>query len=252
MAWFRAQSPVRDEERLWIDEQLDWLTGQFGEERLRGEVVLPTDDYFPGSYEGTREDIREVLTRLSDHMGVDHRAIDLHFYSRVKGEVVWDADASGIAADSSWIDGSGVYRRVDGRSVVAIDEGEVRDAMSLVATVAHELGHVLLRGNNRIVEGRADEEPLTDVLTVYFGLGIFSANAALQIYQRTPERFAINNAAHGRRSGYLTEPMYGYALARYAWLRDETEPGWARYLDTNPRTYLKRGLRYLRQAERSS
>jgi hypothetical protein len=102
-------------------------------------------------------------------MGVDHRAIDLHFYSRVKGEVVWDADASGIAADSSWIDGSGVYRRVDGRSVVAIDEGEVRDAMSLVATVAHELGHVLLRGNNRIVEGRADEEPLTDVLNVYFG-----------------------------------------------------------------------------------
>ncbi|GAA4473494.1 hypothetical protein [Phytohabitans houttuyneae] len=41
--------------------------------------------------------------------------------------------------------------------------------------------------------------------------------------------------------------MYGYALARYAWLRGETDPAWSRYLDTNPRAYLKRGLRYLRQ-----
>jgi hypothetical protein len=45
--------------------------------------------------------------------------------------------------------------------------------------------------------------------------------------------------------------MYGYALARYAWLRGETNPAWARYLDTNPRTFLKRGLRYLAQADRT-
>jgi hypothetical protein len=39
--------------------------------------------------------------------------------------------------------------------------------------------------------------------------------------------------------------MYGYALARYAWLRGETSPAWAAHLDTNPRTYLKDGLRFL-------
>jgi hypothetical protein len=47
------------------------------------------------------------------------------------------------------------------------------------------------------------------------------------------------------RLGYLTEPMFRYGLARYAWLRDERDPQWARYLDTNPRTFVKRGLRYL-------
>nr|BFE73682.1 hypothetical protein GCM10020092_069830 [Actinoplanes digitatis] len=47
------------------------------------------------------------------------------------------------------------------------------------------------------------------------------------------------------RLGYLTEPMFGYALARYAWLRGETDPPWARHLDTNPRTFLRQGLRFL-------
>ena len=41
--------------------------------------------------------------------------------------------------------------------------------------------------------------------------------------------------------------MYGYGLARYAWLRGEPDPAWARYLDTNPRAFLRRGLRYLAQ-----
>ncbi len=42
--------------------------------------------------------------------------------------------------------------------------------------------------------------------------------------------------------------MYGYGLARYAYLRGETRPSWSRYLDTNPGTFMKRGLRYLQSA----
>jgi hypothetical protein len=45
--------------------------------------------------------------------------------------------------------------------------------------------------------------------------------------------------------GYLTEPMFGYGLACLAWLREETGPGWASAVDANPRSALKRGLRYL-------
>jgi hypothetical protein len=114
--------------------------------------------------------------------------------------------------------------------------------MALVATIAHELSHVLLLGDARISPDREDHEPLTDLLTIYFGLGIFSANAAFEYYREHRGRNTYSRAA---RLGYLTEPMFGYALARYAWLRGEAEPGWARFLDTNPRSFLKRGLRYL-------
>ena len=33
---------------------MDWLMAQFGTNRLHAEVVLPTDDYFPGAYRGIR------------------------------------------------------------------------------------------------------------------------------------------------------------------------------------------------------
>jgi len=39
--------------------------------------------------------------------------------------------------------------------------------------------------------------------------------------------------------------MFGYGLACYAWLRGERRPTWADHLDTNPRSYLRSGLRYL-------
>jgi hypothetical protein len=119
--------------------------------------------------------------------------------------------------------------------------------MALVATIAHELGHVLLLADGRIsASERPDHEPLTDLLTVYFGLGIFSANSAFDHFHEARGRHSYTSTS---RLGYLTEPMYGYALARYAWLRGEADPDWADHLDTNPRSFLKRGLRYLATLE---
>jgi hypothetical protein len=114
-----------------------------------------------------------------------------------------------------------------------------------VATLAHELGHVLLLGDGRITAEREDHEPLTDLLTVFFGVGIFAANAALEYTRELRGKYGYSLTS---RLGYLTEPMYGYGLACYRWLRAETDPAWARCLDTNPRGYLNRGLRYLKQA----
>ena len=76
------------------------------------------------------------------------------------------------------------------------------------------------------------------------------ASAALRVSGAAAnESRGVYACRRSSRLGYLTEPMFGYGLARYAWLRDERDPQWARYLDTNPRTFVKRGLRYL-SAER--
>ena len=59
----------------------------------------------------------------------------------------------------------------------------------------------------------------------------------------------LGHDATAQRSGGGTLFFAGAVLAMllaYAWLRGEGSPSWARYLDTNPGTYLKRGLRYLR------
>jgi hypothetical protein len=238
-SWGRVECPVRPEEQAWIEESLDWMVATLGRARLLGDVVLPTDDYFPGTYEGSREDVRRVFERICRHMGVDSGRIDLEHDDDpeeardLSGEVPIHWEISGAA---------GHYRERNGRPVVTIRDDQARRPTALVATVAHELGHVLLLGDGRIDPERKDHEPLTDLLTIYFGLGVFSANAAFEYATEPRGRYSYSQTS---RLGYLTEPMYGYGLARYAWLRDEPDPPWARYVDANPRAFLKRGLRYL-------
>ena len=217
-----------------------WFGGQFGRARLHGRMLLPTDEHFPGVYRGSDDDVRAVVDRLARHMGVDYGRLDVEIVSeddsRLSAYVPITSESRGAA---------GHYQERDGRCVITIAGDQARRPMALIATVAHELGHVLLLGDRRIDADREDHEPLTDLLTVYFGLGVFAANAALERWQEVRGEYGYTSTA---RLGYLTEPMYGYALARYAWLRGETDPDWARYLDTNPRAFLKRGLRYVKQA----
>jgi hypothetical protein len=239
MVWWRqADCPVRPVEQDWIERSMDWLVAQFGTKRLRGEVVLPTDDYFPGVYRGTREDIEPVVQRLCTHMEIDRARIDLEH-----DEVDANRDLSAhVPIQTAWTGAAGHHRIRDGRSVIGIRDDQAGRPMALVATIAHELGHVLLLADGRISAQQQDHEPLTDLLTIVFGLGIFGANAA---FEHSRDLRGSYSYTHTSRLGYLTEPMYGYGLARYAWLRGEADPEWARHLDTNPRTFLKRGLRYL-------
>jgi hypothetical protein len=137
-----------------------------------------------------------------------------------------------------------------GRPVVTIDKSSTDQPARLLAVIAHELGHVRLLGEGRIQADRNDQEPLTDLLTVYRGRGIFTANAAFD-FSRLPGYGTYRRVGGWRaqRLGYMTEQMCGYGLACYAALRGEPSPSWAKYLDTNPRVYLKHGMRYLRHSD---
>jgi hypothetical protein len=53
--------------------------------------------------------------------------------------------------------------------------------MALVATLAHELGHVILLRPGLVKANEADMEPLNDLLTVFLGFGVFNANSVFQL-----------------------------------------------------------------------
>jgi hypothetical protein len=157
----------------------------------------------------------------------------------------------------------GHFRMENGRAVVALDHSEATDPPYLTAVIAHELGHVRLAGERRYSSERSDHERLTDLLTVYFGFGILTANAAMR-FARASRGFSILpqgqfddralNAAGAlggyRRLGYLNTREFGYALACYARMRGETNPAWARYISPGQAVYLTQGLAYL-QRDRS-
>lgn len=234
MALFAAKSPVDAREQQWIERSMSWFRTEFGEEPLRRPTVLPTADFLPGHASTDASDIRATVAQVCRYASVDPGKIMLEFYGDFgEGELV---RATGLAFSAK--SAAGHYRRENGRAIIGIDKTLAATPVRLIATVAHELGHVRLLDEGRITPDREDHEPLTDLLTVYLGLGIFAANA----------RFDYTRNNHGYSTahlGYLTEPMVGYGLACRAWLCGETRPSWMRYVDTNPRAYLKRGLRYL-------
>lgn len=85
--------------------------------------------------------------------------------------------------------------------------------MKVVATLAHELGHVILLGGDHLKRDEEDMEPMTDLVTVYLGLGIFTANASRRLEQHQDER---KQGWSMSRLGYLPEVVFAYALARFA------------------------------------
>lgn len=220
-------------ERLWIEEMLMWCATEFGDRTLRTPVVLPTSDFFPDSFSGTEPEVRALVGIVGRYMGVGRDRIVVEVHS--EGDVLLD---NLTFVEGSTSEEAGHYRVEHGRAVISIALAQMRSPATLVATVAHELAHERLLGEDRIARDRRDGEQLTDLATVYLGLGVFNANAAFQ--------FAQDNRGWGSHSlGYLSQPMFGYALACWTTMRGDPNPHWAEHLDTNPRVYLKRGLKYL-------
>lgn len=234
MGIFRPTCPVGELERLWVEEMLSWCAAQFGPRTLRTPVVLPTSEWFPDPYSGTEPQVRALVDSVGEFMGVHGDRLVVEVNSGrdplPEGMSFLEGTANGEA---------GHYRLEHGRAVVSLDMGRLRSQLSLVAAIAHELAHERLLGERRIDRDRRDGEQLTDLVTVYLGLGVFNANAALQFSQN-------QRGWRSQRLGYLSQPMFGYALACWTLMRGDPKPVWARHLDTNPRVYMKQGLRYLR------
>lgn len=241
MGWFSSACPVDDETRDWIDSSFRWLIDELGLDVLRSvEVVLPTEEFFPDAFDGSRSSIRTMLNRVCEYMDVDPKMIEVSF-DKANSHIhplTADGEFRSHALGTYQMGGNGKYQ-------ISLEELQAANPEQLVATIAHELGHVILLGENRLDPAHPDHEPLTDLVTVFYGLGVFNANAAVIFEQWTNPQFQGWQIG---RSGYLTEEIYGYALALFAKLRNETSPGWASHLTTNVRSYFKDATKFINKS----
>jgi hypothetical protein len=237
--WFRPRCPVEPDQKSWTEQRMAWLTRQFGLERLHDvTVILPTPEYFPDPYAGTRQDAKALFERVCRYMDVDS--------SRLKLRVVQDdrPDHGPAVGETRHQGAAGTYRHVGWKDEISISEALLGDPMALVGTMAHELGHVHLLTHGRISEEEKDHEPLTDLLTVFLGLGIFTANSVIREHYWTAGGYSGWSVG---KQGYLTGPMYAYAFALFAWVRGEASPAWASHLRLDVRSPFWKGLQYLRK-----
>jgi len=241
--------PIEEQNRIWIEKAFQWLLDQFGTEYfLKRKTILPESSFFPNNYQRTEDDVVKIVDCVCAYMDVDPKTIVVEFF--IDRDDTAQKHRTGNPDEYSGA--AGLYFREatpDARRKIAINVTEFQNPMRMVATIAHELGHVILLGGGRLSPEHKSHEHVTDLITVFYGLGIFAANSAFQFSQWQ------DSSHHGwsaSRSGYLPEEAFAYSLALYAWLRGEANPEWANYLSMNVGYYFKDCLKYLNRGGQTS
>ena len=251
MFGLKPKAPISAEARVWVEEAFARLAELQGRDRfLSLPVILPTVEFFPNDFQSNEESLQDTLDRVCGFMQVDPRRVVLDVFDDLEEEVTrklretlpyWEGQSKGAA---------GTYQE-DGEAEkfkISVKRSRLKDPMTLIAVLAHELGHVRLLGDGRLDREAPDMEPLTDLVTVFWGLGVFNANAAARFSQYD------DGTKHGwsmKRLGYLSEPTFAYALAVFAYERGERNPLWAKYLTVNVGTYFRQSLKFLAHSRRA-
>jgi hypothetical protein len=203
-----------------------WLSGKFGLARLRSvPVVLPTPEFFPEELFGDELDPQAVFHHVCELMGANAEEMTIE-----------------VVADEQLPTAAGHYDQAAGH-VIRIPQSEFDRPLSLTSILAHEISHHLLLASGKLTGEEDDHEWVTDLLPVFLGFGVITANSAIE------ERHYHYQNYEGwsyRRIGYLPVHLIGYALALFAYARGEERPAWSARLRPDARDVLKKGLRYLR------
>lgn len=252
MSWFSPKLPIHEDDRQWVNDAFHRLEQLLGRRRLlESRVIEPTAEDFPDHYDRTHDAASALFSRVCSYMQVEHSSVTLEIFPDETEELKqmlprWRSDG-GTRTAGLYVHALERDHQAEGersKMVVAIRSSMLRDPMSLVATIAHELGHVILLGGNLLTPDTPDHEPMTDLLTVFVGLGIFTANSAARFKQFQDDR---RIGWSTQRLGYLPEPVFGYALAKFAIERSEQKPDWAKHLSPNVRSDFTNSLVWLRK-----
>lgn len=240
MFGLKPRPPLTEDERIWVDEGFDRLSRMLGLRRmLECLAVEPSDAFFPDPYDGSEAALERLFQRVCDYMHVSRESVKLEVFA---DSPEFSKLLPGYSSSSNDPAGLHFGKSADGMSFIAIRSSLIADPLAAVATLADELGHVILQGDDPISTDAEDLEPMTDLVTVFLGLGIFTANCARRFaqYQRD-QQYGWSM----RHLGYLPEVVYGYALARFALERGESSPAWTEHLSTNLKTYFRKSAAWL-------
>ena len=221
--------PIGEENRLWLEKSFMILLDLFGEEDTRKrKVLIPHHTHFPLKYNGSEQTAFDTLKIIAGQMEISYDEIALDFFDdRVKMISTGSALGTNIYLGTEKDDNgaAGLYwgKGENEKYNISLVRSKLQQPENMVATLAHELSHIKLLGENRI---DTNDEKLTDLTTVFFGLGIFNANAAFQTYR------GIDYSGWSKM-GYLSQMEWGYALSLFAHIRGEKYPAWIKQLTLN-------------------
>jgi hypothetical protein len=237
MFWNKPSLPLTANDKEWTEDALLWIVDQFGAGFLKTvSIKTPTTKYFNRKYKGTEEDVEFILERICEYMSVDRASVYLSFYGHP--DIAQDHNLPhNVRSDKT---PAGKYQEwPEGYIEISLNLKELKDPISVISTLAHEVAHAKLLGERRIAE---NDEPLTDLLTVAFGFGIFTGNAIFKMEQWSDSRM---QGWSMKRKGYLPEQIVSYAMAWMAKYQGDTACVWTTFFSDTMLSYFEKCRLYI-------
>lgn len=236
--------PLDAEMRQFFEHNLLWLKRIFPKPSLHKRMVFrPIESDFSIDWKKGEETAHDLLPIVCKAMDIHPLEIQLEFFSNGRKMVDMGSYVEAINTEPNTEEAAGLYfgKNENGKYLVALEEGTLQFPDNLISTLVHELAHVKLMGHAKM---EYVDEQLTDLATVFFGFGIFSANTAFQFRQS-------NQGWSWSDLGYLKIDEWAYALALFAFLRKEKNPEWEQYLNPTIKKLFKKSSEYIYENEGS-
>lgn len=235
--WPNHECPLDSTTREWVDRRWRWLTEEFGSDVLLDTPnVLPTPEFFPDEYDRTDDAVLVLGRRVCRYMSVPEDLVDFEFYSEAGRPLLVNDRGQAIGGVA------GTFEE-GARFTIRIERSQFVEPMTLVGTLAHELSHARLLGENRLDPDAFDHELVTDLNVVFHGMGVFLANVPRHWDGDVRQWPGTRQPA----PTYMTAAMFGYAVALRCCQRMEALPPWRKHLKPSVRAEFKQAYRFLNQ-----
>ena len=241
MFWSRKiKSPISKEDEDYIESSFEWILESFTDRILLNEIIFP-NEFEPFK---NKNDVYNIFILLCERMSIDSSKIKILFYNERK-QIELDGSLITEFSEETELT-TGKYIQNDKKEVeIWIVESKLRNLQSLLATLAHELSHFKLLYEKRLLE---NDEYLTDILTVFYGLGIYGANSSIAKMNTWSTSSGSGWQVSGAE-GYLHFKVWAYTLAKYAILRNDLECKWKELLVPDVKREFEKSIKYLTKDE---
>lgn len=218
---FSRRYEVSDDTIGWLNDSFDWaishglLTRTTPLVQLKRAFFTAPNSKHPDFAKVLVQDIQRIL-------GIPEAQIEVLPLDQIDGRFRHDYQSLSSTA--------GTWQGEGNAALIRYDPELVARPTTLIATLAHEVMHHVLRGLPDVPPGgEAAEELSTDLHCITMGFGIFQLSGAEEIGWQ----------------GYLRQPSRAHALAMFLRLRGLAEIEAMAALPPRGRNYLKSALAWL-------
>lgn len=244
--WPFKRKPLLDRDTSnWHLENFEWLVRSYADAKAltNARLVLPKPGFFPIGDETGHLKAAAILTKVKEYAQISDWHVVL-----TKGSTLAKPGRSLFEVQPTK-QTLGTFQTQGNEIRITYSPSLVDDPETLIATLAHEIGHyIVAMAPEKAICADDELEFLTDLAAIYMGFGVFMANNAFQFAQWRDDAIGTQGWRMDRR-GYLPEADLVFGLAIFLKAKD-IDPADARVcLKPHLAKMLDRALRDL--AERA-